>query len=63
MPISFPTSPTLNQTYSYLGKVWLWNGTTWQAVGTTTYSNLDGGKANTIYGGTVPIAAGKASGF
>lgn len=29
MPISFPTSPTLNQEYSYGNKTWTWNGTQW----------------------------------
>lgn len=29
MPIDFPSSPTLNQTYTYNNKVWVWNGTAW----------------------------------
>jgi len=29
MAINFPTSPTLNQDYTFNGKVWRWNGTGW----------------------------------
>ena len=29
MPIDFPNSPTLNQTYTYNNKIWVWNGTSW----------------------------------
>jgi hypothetical protein len=29
MPISFPAGPSLNQTYTYNGKTWKWNGTGW----------------------------------
>lgn len=34
MPLSFPTSPTLNQTYTYSGRTWIWTGSVWQSVGT-----------------------------
>lgn len=34
MPISFPTSPSLNDTYTYSGKTWTWNGSQWQANAT-----------------------------
>lgn len=32
MAINFPSSPTLNQTYSYNSVTWQWNGTTWNKV-------------------------------
>jgi hypothetical protein len=30
MPIDFPASPALNQTYAYSGRTWRWNGEGWQ---------------------------------
>lgn len=35
MPIDFPTSPTLNQTYTFGGRTWSWNGVAWDNVTTT----------------------------
>lgn len=32
MPIDFPASPTLNQTYTYNGRSWKWDGSAWMAV-------------------------------
>jgi hypothetical protein len=34
MPISFPTGPATNDTYTYEGKVWTWNGSVWQSNST-----------------------------
>lgn len=34
MAISFPSTPTLNQQYTYSGRTWSWNGTAWKAIGT-----------------------------
>lgn len=28
--IEFPTSPVLGQTYTYLGRTWVWNGDGWE---------------------------------
>jgi hypothetical protein len=42
MPISFPTSPVINDTYAYLGKVWTWNGSVWQANSTATVVGPEG---------------------
>lgn len=30
MAIDFPSSPTLNQQYTFAGKTWVWNGTGWE---------------------------------
>jgi hypothetical protein len=32
MAIDFPSSPTLNQTYTFNGRTWKWNGTAWVAL-------------------------------
>ena len=32
MALSFPASPTVNQTYTLGSKTWIWNGTTWKAL-------------------------------
>lgn len=32
MAADFPTSPTLNQTYTFGGRTWTWNGTGWALV-------------------------------
>lgn len=34
MTISFPSSPTLNQQYTFAGRTWIWTGSAWQSVGT-----------------------------
>ena len=34
MAIDFPNTPFLNQTYTYSGRTWYWNGVSWKAVGT-----------------------------
>lgn len=30
MPIAFPASPVTDETYSYNGREWIWNGYAWQ---------------------------------
>ena len=32
MDLTFPTNPSLNQTHSFAGKTWKWNGSAWDAV-------------------------------
>ena len=32
MPPNFPSSPSLNQTYSFGGVTWQWNGTVWKSI-------------------------------
>lgn len=33
MPINFPNSPSLNQTYTYNNSSWVWNGVSWESLG------------------------------
>jgi len=42
MSISFPTSPTLNQTYTYIDKIWKWNGVAWERSAATETGNVEG---------------------
>jgi len=65
MAINFPDSPVTNQNYSAGGKTWVYNGDAWTLVGVTTIPfgnsfNLDGGKANTNFGGVSAIDGGSA---
>ena len=32
MAVNFPSSPSLNDTYTYAGRVWKWNGKAWESV-------------------------------
>ena len=36
MAYNFPSNPTLNQTYSYNGRVFVWNGVQWTAISAAT---------------------------
>jgi microcystin-dependent protein len=49
MPIDFPSSPALNDTYTYNNRVWKWNGTYWQANGFGTLAATSGGTGQTSY--------------
>lgn len=41
MPINFPTSPSIGQSYTYNNTIWLWNGTAWGIATSGTFSKLD----------------------
>lgn len=47
MAIDFPSSPSINQLYTYLGQTWEWNGTGWRSVSDDTIPlsslDIDGG--------------------
>jgi hypothetical protein len=50
--INFPSSPALNDTYTFSGKTWKWNGTTWVVQASAVLGNLtiNGSNAQTIAG-------------
>jgi len=55
MPLDFPNSPVVNDTFSAAGKNWIYNGYAWTLVGVSTLidfalstTSLDGGNAETI---------------
>lgn len=58
MALDFPSSPSVNDTYSSGGRTWRWDGTSW--VGATPYSGpatITGGTINnTAIGGSTPAA-------
>jgi hypothetical protein len=47
--INFPSSPTLNQEYTYLTRTWKWNGVAWQLLVTT--GSGGGGTGNSYFPG------------
>lgn len=49
MPINFPDSPVLNDTYTYGNRVWKWNGTYWQGNGFSTLAVTSGGTGISSY--------------
>lgn len=55
MPLSFPTGPSTNDTYTYEGKTWTWTGDVWQANSTPmgpTGPTGPTGAASTVTGPT-----------
>jgi len=36
MPIDFPASPTVGQTYTFGSRTWEWTGSAWMAISSTT---------------------------
>jgi len=65
--IDFPNSPALNDTFFASGKNWVYNGYGWALIGVSTVGlgnsyNLDGGNANSIYGGITSVNGGGATG-
>lgn len=55
MPLDFPTSPALNEIYTFGGRSWIWNGTAWDV-----YSTVSGNVVTQLNGltGGVTLAAG-----
>ena len=55
MALDFPTSPALNEIYTYGGRSWQWNGTAWDVYSTVSGNVVT--KLNGLTGG-VTLAAG-----
>ncbi len=51
MPINFPTGPVLNDTYTYNGRTWIYDGTGWKANASDT-SIPDGDKGDITVSGS-----------
>lgn len=65
--MNFPSTPTLNQTYSFGGKTWLWNGHGWELqvanpltgyTGSTNISTLGTITTGTWNGNVIDVAFG-----
>lgn len=39
MALSFPASPSINDTYSVGSKSWIWNGYSWDLLGAQTFTS------------------------
>jgi len=63
MPVNFPDSPSVGQTFTAGSRTWTYTGTVWQVVPVSAAGNVDGGKANSSYGGISPLQGGNASTF
>lgn len=55
MPLDFPSSPTLNQVYTFSGRSWIWNGTAWD-VNTSGASSVAGVSSLTGTTGEVEVS-------
>lgn len=47
--INFPGSPSLNDTHSENGRMWIWNGTSWVSMTNTGYTGSSGNALKSIY--------------
>lgn len=55
MPINYPASPTLNEVYTYGGRVWKWNGKAWESV-SSNYGPTPTFTVGTVESGVNPSA-------
>ena len=61
MPIDFPSSPTVSQTYTYNGQTYTWSGTVWRLVRTSATGPT--GPASTVAGPTGPTGPTGSAGI
>jgi hypothetical protein len=63
--IDFPDNPELNESFTVGRVTYVWNGTVWNSVGSKNAgpAGVDGGRANTNYGGIMGVDGGKADSF
>jgi hypothetical protein len=55
--LNFPVNPTLNQTYSFGGKTWVWNGQGWQLSASGAINNIPIGNITPESGAFTTLAA------
>ena len=59
--MNFPSSPTLNQEYSFGTKSWRWNGTAWQIISVSTTEAVAAAAAATAAASSASAASTSAS--
>ena len=57
MPLDFPSSPSLNDTYSFGGKTWVWNGSAWALQNTGSINNIPIGNITPNTGAFTTLSA------
>jgi hypothetical protein len=57
MAIDFPSSPSLNQVYTFDDKSWYWNGSGWASVAPVYVGNRDYGLITGSVTGTLDYGA------
>lgn len=63
MQIDFPDTPTLNQEFTSGDRTWKWTGSRWESIQIVpAYGNIDGGKADSNFGGTIQTVQGGSAG-
>ena len=63
MPLDFPSNPQLNDTYSFGGKTWRWNGNAWQLAATGAINDIPIGNITASTGNftTLSVTTGVSS--
>jgi hypothetical protein len=57
MALNFPPTPSLNQTYSFAGKIWIWNGYAWNLSATGAINGLPVGNITPSTGTFTTLSA------
>ena len=57
MPLNFPTSPSLNDTYTFNNKTWIWNGNAWAINNTGAINGIPIGNTNPSTGDFTTVNA------
>jgi len=55
--LNFPTSPSLNDTYSFGTKTWVWNGDAWQLQSSGAINNIPIGNVTPSTGAFTTLSA------
>lgn len=62
MPIDFPAAPTTNQTYTFAGYTWIWNGSAWDPYGTQIFTANNTWSGTNAFSAAVNVGTGTSGG-